>query len=805
MNNEPKISVCMPIYNAAPYLRMCIDSILSQSFEDFELIIVDDGSTDESVDIVLSYTDCRIRLIRNKHNYIASLNRAISEAVGKYIARMDSDDIMPVERLSIQYTFMEEHPEVDVLSGGLAMFRETPKDIVYEVCTQRGYVTIADMVDSCCIGHPTVMLRRDSTAPIVYRKEMVYAEDYDLWVRLLSDGKVFYNLDEVFVYYRLHEGQISSSHSQEQQHKTLLIRKHALFQLHKMTTESLHRCEQIPNTTNKLTAIIPFLNEGEEVRNTILSIRATAGDAVDIIVINDASDDQYDYEEDLRDLSIIYLRNPSRLGAALSKEKGVQLSQTPYFILLDAHMRFYDTGWVDCIINELDQNPHRLLCAQSIFLKKEETGEVAIRADSQVPKGAYLSFDTNKHIPSIAWNYHQGKIPLCIDNQIPSILGAGYIGSKDYWNKLRGLQGLIHYGCEEAYLSIKAWMEGGGCYLLPHLSIGHIYRDTFPYKVYSFQHIYNYLLISELLFPTSAKFNARYIAWSLGRESFDRAMEYMEIAKEANLELRKHYVSFAGYSFRDIQKMNKFCHDISQEGSCISAEEAERVMNHLQEVYSQISNIGISNGLSSIFLAALLYTECGHSEYEQVTVNLWSKIAEELSNNHNLSFRTGLSGVGWILIYAASHGLIEDDIDAELSLIDQQITTASLKRATNMSFGDGVGGIYCYVVARLGFDNRNGKTQPSFSADFLSEMEKEALRIHHASDDWRTKSYTSQFLERHAEDWTILPPDLSEIGDLSNYVPKSTSTWDITLSGVIGAVINKFANEYHINNEKKSL
>ena len=151
------VSVCMPIYNAAPFLRMCIDSILSQSFDDFELIIVDDGSTDESVDIVLTYTDCRIKLIRNRHNYIESLNRSIAEAVGKYIARMDSDDVMPIDRLKTQYAFMEGHPEIDVLSGALAMFRESPNNIVCDVKTQKGFVTLGDMVDCCCIGHPTVM------------------------------------------------------------------------------------------------------------------------------------------------------------------------------------------------------------------------------------------------------------------------------------------------------------------------------------------------------------------------------------------------------------------------------------------------------------------------------------------------------------------------------------------------------------------------------------------------------------------------------------------------------------------------
>ncbi len=99
-----------------------------------------------------------------------------------------------------------------------------------------------------------------------------------------------------------------------------------------MTDEAFNEYVDIPNTKNKLTVVMPFLNEGEEVGNTVRNIRATAGKSVDIIVINDDSDDNYDYERDLAGLGIIYVVNKHRLGAALSKERGVQLSKTPYFI-----------------------------------------------------------------------------------------------------------------------------------------------------------------------------------------------------------------------------------------------------------------------------------------------------------------------------------------------------------------------------------------------------------------------------------------------------------------------------------------
>lgn len=99
----PEISVVMPMYNAAPYLRACIDSVLSQSFKDFEFVIVDDGSTDDSVRIVESYNDSRVRLIKNEHDFIGTCNTYLKEAVGKYLVRMDADDVMPKDRLERQY------------------------------------------------------------------------------------------------------------------------------------------------------------------------------------------------------------------------------------------------------------------------------------------------------------------------------------------------------------------------------------------------------------------------------------------------------------------------------------------------------------------------------------------------------------------------------------------------------------------------------------------------------------------------------------------------------------------------------
>lgn len=101
----PQVSVCMLMYNK--YLRECIDSVLTQTFKDFEFLIVDNGSDDDSMEIVKSYHDNRIRLIQNTHDYIGSLNMLLDEVHSKYIARMDADDIILLERLQVQFDYME--------------------------------------------------------------------------------------------------------------------------------------------------------------------------------------------------------------------------------------------------------------------------------------------------------------------------------------------------------------------------------------------------------------------------------------------------------------------------------------------------------------------------------------------------------------------------------------------------------------------------------------------------------------------------------------------------------------------------
>ena len=120
----------------------------------------------------------------------------------------------------------------------------------------------------------------------------------------------------------------------------------------------------------------------------------------------------------------------------------------------------------------------------------------------------------------------------------------------------------------------------------------------------------------------------------------------------------------------------------------------------------------------------------------------------------------------------------------------------SIKRNLDLSFLNGLGGIYCYVTARLGFDNRNNATNTTLTSDFLEELDEMVLHVIEKSSDWRTKNFASQYAERKSKDWQILAPEFQEVVELPDYIPKSHDQWNLSLLGITGTIINKITNEY---------
>lgn len=207
----PLVSVLMPVYKTAPFLREAMDSILSQTFSDFELIVLDDCSPDNAEDILDMYSDPRIVRYRGERNVGLSnvLNVGIELARGKYIARMDSDDLSLPRRLQVQVDFLEAHPEIDLVSVGMQLFGAKEEVWVRERNPEK--VKINALFHSPIL-HASSLWRKNRFEDngLCFRQEMVPAEDYDLWTRALLKGLKLVNLPDILYRYRIHPDQATT-------------------------------------------------------------------------------------------------------------------------------------------------------------------------------------------------------------------------------------------------------------------------------------------------------------------------------------------------------------------------------------------------------------------------------------------------------------------------------------------------------------------------------------------------------------------------------------------------------------------
>lgn len=202
-----QVSVIMGVYNGEKYLAAAIQSILDQTLTDFELLIINDGSVDRSKEIIHSFTDPRIVYVENDGNkgLIFTLNRGLELARGKYIARMDADDIALPGRLAQQFHFMEAHPAIAVSGASIELFRDGQSLGKWRVPVSDKAIAM-NLLFIPCFCHPTAMMRAEvfRMHPFRYSTDYLHAEDYELWIRLLRNGFKIGNLPQVLLRYRLH-------------------------------------------------------------------------------------------------------------------------------------------------------------------------------------------------------------------------------------------------------------------------------------------------------------------------------------------------------------------------------------------------------------------------------------------------------------------------------------------------------------------------------------------------------------------------------------------------------------------------
>ena len=230
----PAISVLMPVYNTpVPFLREAVQSILNQTFQDFEFLIMDDGSTGETRQYLEQLSDPRIRLLRNERNLgiTKSLNIGLRAAQGRYIARMDGDDVSYPERFEKQLAFMQSNPDVIVCGARVLTSKNerTNLDVCFE---SREQYLVRMLFTNPGPSHPTAFIDREvlRAHAIEYDEKLIYAQDYGLWVSLIPYGRICI-LPEILLFYRRSENQVTVKHKEKRRQCVGRIQKKLLCQL----------------------------------------------------------------------------------------------------------------------------------------------------------------------------------------------------------------------------------------------------------------------------------------------------------------------------------------------------------------------------------------------------------------------------------------------------------------------------------------------------------------------------------------------------------------------------------------------
>jgi glycosyltransferase involved in cell wall biosynthesis len=231
----PKVTVFMAAYNAANYITESVQSVLNQTFEDFELLIVNDGSTDETVAMINQFQDTRIRLIHNDRNrgLVYTRNVLLTEARGEYIAILDSDDIAVSNRLALQYEHFQKHPELALCGGHGQVINHsgaTVNDPRLTVPIGIENIKITLLFFNTFVNS-TVMYKKEVLLELNGYNDFAPAEDYELFIRIADKYDVD-NIDAVLVKYRDHDHNTSVLHALTGSRKVQEIKKNQLNRLH---------------------------------------------------------------------------------------------------------------------------------------------------------------------------------------------------------------------------------------------------------------------------------------------------------------------------------------------------------------------------------------------------------------------------------------------------------------------------------------------------------------------------------------------------------------------------------------------
>lgn len=229
IQTSPAVSVVMPVFNVSPFVRLAVESVLKQTFADFEMVVVDDGSTDGTVDALQSIVDSRVRIVEQKNaGSSAARNTGAQRTRAPYLAFIDGDDLWSQQKLAIHVEFLERHPEVDLTFSHSAIINEKGAPLGRFSRPVRGYISFRELLIQNVVhnGSAVVARRKALEEAGYFDTTLRSAVDHDLWLRVaLSRSNNVYCIPQVLTFYRMREGQITKDWRRMQQSWETLIEK----------------------------------------------------------------------------------------------------------------------------------------------------------------------------------------------------------------------------------------------------------------------------------------------------------------------------------------------------------------------------------------------------------------------------------------------------------------------------------------------------------------------------------------------------------------------------------------------------
>lgn len=555
--NKSDISIILYLYNCEYSLNNVLKPLLKQNFSGtYNIYCIDDCSSDKTLKLLYSYKEydnINIIPLDKKIGYSNALNLIINDINSKYIINLSSNSIVDENFIQEYYDLLITNeydliiPNSTVLhyNKGARKFLENTSQIEYINLNNINNISINNNI---LFTDFTICTSKDilSKLPFLYEEYFEHIENYKLLLTYL-----LHDLNSIV--YTPNNVTIIQNTKKPTNNRILSIAKY-----NKLLDNIKNINDCIYKNESNITAVIAFKNENVELEKTIASIRSTTVN-MPIILIDDNSQDNYDYCYIAKKYNCKYIRNNKSKGCAISRNIGVKNVETDYFILLDAHMRMYDINW-DYKFTEYFKlyGDDNLFFGKTNIINKEndkylinENNNKKIKNDGSDYYGAVLN-KYNRYPFSFSWNTNNNSIHTqqlyneTKDSTImlsPIALGACYAMSVKLWNKINGLEGLHGYGQDEILLSLKTWLSGAKVILINNITFGHLYRTEYPYIMNNLEKNSNYIYCNYLFSTTNEEFELynKLLIESIGINDFNNSYELFMKDFNKTKEFKEHF------------------------------------------------------------------------------------------------------------------------------------------------------------------------------------------------------------------------------------------------------------------------